>query len=330
MCFAPTIRHCSPPVTSHLSLSLSFSLCLSIAPHSRSRYHPGGAGGGPHPRDLPENQYSYRPPPRPHPTIQPASQPATPCPTYFPRYAPPYTILECRFPFWVRSTEPRQPSSLAPTHSPPRSFACFSFHHSHPRKHRPPSRSSSSCHYPSCFSLLASSPSVSPTPARHRSLSLPPLSSPTVPRHAARFSRFPWAGVQTRPTTPIGQTILKRPGPGKHKKKMRRREREQRMNPERKRDRLRNRERKKKARREGRGAEGSERKLASRSYQVNLRESEGNWRPANCSEAERGACPIFTGPSKSNLPTNTVVSEQWRSYHDPLDDSTLPGTPSGP
>lgn len=179
MCFAPTIRHCSPPVA--LPPSVPFSLCLSIAPHSRSRHHPGGAGGGPHPRDLPENQYSYRPPPQPHPTIQPASQPATPCPTYFPRYAPPYTILECRFPFWVRSTEPRHPSSLpSPAYSPPRSFACFSFHHSHPRKHRPPSRSSSSCHYPSCFSLLASSSFASPTsPARPPFVI--PLAFPLVP-----------------------------------------------------------------------------------------------------------------------------------------------------
>jgi len=55
-----------------------------------------------------------------------------------------------------------------------------------------------------------------------------------------------------------------------------------------------------------RESEGGERKLTSRSYQVNLREFEGDWRPANCSEPERG-CPIFTSLSKSNLSARSCI-----------------------
>lgn len=59
VCFAPTIRHRSPP--------------------EYRRHHPGGAGDGPPPlaRDLPENQYSYRPPPQPRPASQPPPAPPT-------------------------------------------------------------------------------------------------------------------------------------------------------------------------------------------------------------------------------------------------------------
>lgn len=31
-----------------------------------------------------------------------------------------------------------------------------------------------------------------------------------------------------------------------------------------------------------------------------------DWRPANCFEPERGACPTFTSPTKSNLPASNV------------------------
>lgn len=104
----------------------------------------------PHQRDLPENQYSYRPPPQPSPASHP-------CPTYFPRYAPPFAILECRFPFWVRSFSPYLPLARP---------ARFSFCHSNPQACILPSRRS---HPPVLFrSSFAglSLDSFHPTPRR--------------------------------------------------------------------------------------------------------------------------------------------------------------------
>lgn len=146
---APTIQHCSLPVRRPQPF---------VPPPT-----PTAPVDGPHPRDLPENQYSYRPPPQHHPVsqasqpaIQPASQPASyPCPTYFPRYAPPYTILECRFLFWVHSIEPRRTLSLLIS-------LIFLSYVSLPITLTLTiagslSRSAFSCHYPSCFSFLVSS-----------------------------------------------------------------------------------------------------------------------------------------------------------------------------
>lgn len=43
----------------------------------RAATTPAAPVDGPHPRDLPENQYSYRPPPQPHPASQPPLAPPT-------------------------------------------------------------------------------------------------------------------------------------------------------------------------------------------------------------------------------------------------------------
>lgn len=232
MCFAPTIRRCSPPV-----------------PRSSRHYHPNGAGRW-SPPAWPARESIQLPTAAPTP-IRPSSQPATPCPTYFPRYAPPCTILECRFPFWVRSTEPRRSPfcHIHPIH-PPNPPLCFSFHHSHPRK--PPAHHRTL--HPRAITLPVP-PFLLLLLARSCPSFVIPLWLPSVPaRHTARFSRFPWrADSANHPYWP--NDPLKRPEPGRHKKKMRRRERERRMDTERDR--------------------GWERKLMSRSYQVNLREFEG-------------------------------------------------------
>lgn len=107
MCFAPTTRHCSPPVA--LCLPPSFLRVPLSLPTAVPATTPAAPVVVPTRVTCPRiNTATDR---RPNP-IRPSSQPATPCPTYFPRYAPPYTILECRFPFWVRSAEPRHPPSL--------------------------------------------------------------------------------------------------------------------------------------------------------------------------------------------------------------------------
>lgn len=100
---------------------------------------------------------------RPNP-IRPSSQPASQPPP-----APP--IFHATHPLTPFSSADSHSGFAAPSHATlpfplslvrsahPRDLsACFSFHHSHPHDHRPPSRSSTSCHYPSCFSLLALSP----------------------------------------------------------------------------------------------------------------------------------------------------------------------------
>lgn len=66
VCFAPTIRHCSLPALAPVAL--------------RAATTPAAPVDGPHPCDLPENQYSYRPPP---PQPHPASQPPPPAPPTF-------------------------------------------------------------------------------------------------------------------------------------------------------------------------------------------------------------------------------------------------------
>lgn len=136
-------------------------------------------------------------------------QPAIPCPTYFPRYAPPFAILECRFPFWVRSFRARLPprslhtlATLATLHvslsatltprpafSPPLMLIPFRFI----RIQQPLDRLSSFQRYPTSTPRgVGLAPPRRPTP--------PPLSS-HVPRGSVVFFEPP---VQTRPTTPIG------------------------------------------------------------------------------------------------------------------------------
>ena len=283
MCFAPTIRRCSPP-----------------APRPLRRHHPNGAGGW-SPPAWPARESIQLPTAAPTP-IRPSSQPATPCPTYFPRYAPPYTILECRFPFWVRSTEPRRSpfSHIHPIHplNPPLCFLLPSLSFSQTTNSL--SHFASSCHYPSCFSFLVSS-SFSSLARVLRSLSLPgtPLFPLNMPQGlvvslglACRLGQPPLLA----PNDP-----LKRPGRGRHKKKMRRRERDP-ANGYTKRERKRERERERERR--------WERKLMS----IVPGELEGvwgrNWRPANCFKSERGTCPTFTSTTTSNLPVNIRIVAQ--------------------
>lgn len=129
MCFAPTIQHCSLPVRRP----------QPFMPPPTSPPDDGAGRCSPHPRDLPENQYSYRPPPQHHPASQPshpASQPASyPYPTYFPRYALPYTILASADSYsgFTAPSHAVPPSPLLIRHLPifP-DIPCFSSRHSHP------------------------------------------------------------------------------------------------------------------------------------------------------------------------------------------------------
>lgn len=90
---------------------------------------------GPHPRDLPENQYSYRPPPQP-PSDHPASQPPPAPPTFHVTHSLiPFSSADSHSGFAALSHAVSPFSHIHPIH-PPNSPLCFSFHHSHP--HKPP------------------------------------------------------------------------------------------------------------------------------------------------------------------------------------------------
>lgn len=161
---------------------------------------------GPHPRDLPENQYSYRPPPQ-----RPSSQPPPAPPTFHVTHPLiPFSSADSHSGFAALSHATRVLPFLPhfiPIH-PPEFAVVFLFPSLSPSPGLPIALWPPSCHYPFCFSFLVPSSFSSPAPMsflRYPSLTSPPLSVPT--RHAPRFS-FPRVEMQTRPTTPIEQTIL--------------------------------------------------------------------------------------------------------------------------
>lgn len=141
----------------------------------------------PHQRDLPENQYSYRPPPQPHPAIQPASQP--PLPHLLSTLRTPFRHSRVPIPILGSQLQPARPS--APDTPPAR----FSFCHSNPQACILPSRHSLLPFY-SGSSFARSFPPPSPSTL---SLSLPPSSSSSGSRLAR--SPAPVRPIPRRPPT---------------------------------------------------------------------------------------------------------------------------------